>query len=448
MDDKSKGIISIKSSEDSFMESTGSILSGAIGSIPVVGSFLSGIFGAFWPGPKYMTVEDFQKEIKKLKEEMIAMMDSKIEAALDKVFNAIIDTEVVSLIDSGNNFSDAVNLWAERNGQKVSNLPKKKSKFAMEIQDLGDDSVKELCRTQYQIFTDTALRCINVLSDERFIEYSLSSLTFSMAHYVSSQLECIANGTSWGFPEEFIEGLNSHGEVTGVKNKLHQKINKFHMDFGKGYNRALKKGANPGDGNMHPIISAAGLINYSDKKLYQYPVAVYVPETNGHFVMDKLQKTYVPYTHFFRNRDTTKDDGIVDHVTHHYQITPLPNLYQHTNLFTYKFSAPPTSKKLIVNLHLATFGSVEHKIFLTLNGFQYNFSTNSLPMNCPTMEVIRTSIVSGGQVPSDIKYGIYPKILDLYTNHTSNELKISFEQVNYSKSDFLHIVDINFTLLE
>ncbi|KAF2068626.1 hypothetical protein CYY_010047, partial [Polysphondylium violaceum] len=88
MEVKSKGITSTKSSEDDFMEATGSILSGAIGSIPVVGSMLSGIFGAFWPGPKYLTVEDFQKEIKKLKEEMIKMMDSKIDAALDTVFNA------------------------------------------------------------------------------------------------------------------------------------------------------------------------------------------------------------------------------------------------------------------------------------------------------------------------------------------------------------------------
>ncbi|EGC28766.1 hypothetical protein DICPUDRAFT_73744, partial [Dictyostelium purpureum] len=202
------------STEDDLMEGTGSVLSGAIGSIPVVGSFLSGIFGAFWPGPKYLTVEDFEKEIKKLKEQMSALMDEKIEAALDKVFNAIIDTEVLALLNSGNNFSDAVNIWAERNGQKVSNVPKKKSKFAMEIQDLGDEAIKELCRTQYQIFTGDAERCIILLSDDRFNEYSLNSLVFTMAHYVSSQLECIANGVTWGFPESFIEG--NGGNIVGV----------------------------------------------------------------------------------------------------------------------------------------------------------------------------------------------------------------------------------------
>ncbi|KYR02667.1 hypothetical protein DLAC_00122 [Tieghemostelium lacteum] len=447
MEDKSKGIMSTKYSEDDFMESTGSILSGAIGSIPVVGSFLSGIFGAFWPGPKYMTVEDFQKEIKKLKEEMIAMMDSKIEAALDTIFNAIIDTEVLSLIDSGNNFSDAVNLLAERNGQKVSNLPKKKSKFAMEIQDLEDDLLKELCRTQYQIFTDAAIRCINVLSDHRFIEYSLSSLTFSMAHYVSSQLECIANGTTWGFTMEYIEG---NGTIQGVKNKLHDKINKFHMDFGKGYNTALKKGAHPSDGNMYRIVAAAGLIHYSDKRLYDYPVDVNVPETNGHFVMDKLQKTYVPYIHLFRNRDTTKDDGFRDHVTSQFQITPLKDLHQSTKIFTYKFSAPPTSKKLMVNFHLATFGSCEYKINVYLNGHAstYPFTTNSLTMNCPTMEVIRNRIMEGGQDPSGIKYGIYPKIFDLPANQTSHEMGIFFENVGSARSDFLHILDINFTVFK
>ncbi|EGC32519.1 hypothetical protein DICPUDRAFT_81663 [Dictyostelium purpureum] len=162
---------------------------------------------------------------------MNALMDQKIEAALDKVFNAIIDSEVLALINSGNNFSDAVNLWAERNGQKVSNVPKKKSKFAMEIQDLDDDVIKELCRTQYQIFTGDAERCISLLSDDRFNEYSLNSLVFAMAHYVSGQLECIANGITWGFPEGYIEG--NGGSVVGVKTKLHERINKFHMDFKK-----------------------------------------------------------------------------------------------------------------------------------------------------------------------------------------------------------------------
>ncbi|KAF2068832.1 hypothetical protein CYY_009848 [Polysphondylium violaceum] len=377
---------------------------------------------------------------------MIAMMDSKIEAALDKIFNAIIDTEVLSLINSGNNFSDAVNLWAERNGQKVSNIPKKKSKFAMEIQDLEDEAIKELCRTQYQIFTDAAERCINLLSDDRFNEYSLSSLTFSMAHYVSSQLECIANGLTWGFPEGFIEG--NGGSVIGVKNKLHQKINKFHMDFGKGYNKALKKGVNPGDVDMWRIVGAAGLIHYSDKKLYQYPVDVDVDASNGHFVMDKLQKTYAPYTHLFRNRDKTKDDGDLDHVTHQYQITPLPNQYQNEIIFNYKFSTPP-SKKLMVNYHLAAFGSNEYTISSVMNHVStQRFSTNSLPMNCPTMEVIRTSIVAGGQVPSDIKYGIYSQTYNLNSSQTSHEIEIRFQSVSYAKSDYLHIEDINFTLLE
>ncbi|EGC39063.1 hypothetical protein DICPUDRAFT_148176 [Dictyostelium purpureum] len=441
MEVKSKGI---KSSEDSFMDATGSVLSGAIGSIPVVGSFLSGIFGAFWPGPKYLTVEDFQREIKKLKEEMIALMDQKIDAALDKVFNAIIDTEVLSLINSGNNFSDAVNLWAERNGQKVSNVPKKKSKFAMEIQELGDEAIKELCRTQYQIFTGDAERCIILLSDDRFNEYSLNSLVFAMAHYASAQLECIANGVTWGFPEGFIEG--NGGSVVGVRTKLHERINKFHMDFGKGYYKALKKGAHPSDGSMWRIVAAAGLVHYSDKRLFKYPV---IKSETSEIVMKEFQRTYVPWVHIYRNQATTKDDNILDHVSSQYQITPLPN--QTNNeilLFTFKCTTPPC-RKLMLTLHLAAFNSNQYTIISRLTGGATSqVMTNSLTMDCPTMEVIRESIVHGGQTPSGIKYGIHSHTYEVDSPRTSFEFKISRIQTSGSQSDYLHIEDINFTALE
>ncbi|EGC39482.1 hypothetical protein DICPUDRAFT_147784 [Dictyostelium purpureum] len=443
MEDKLMGI---KSSEDDLMASTGSVLSGAIGSIPVVGSFLSGIFGAFWPGPKYLTVEDFQREIKKLKEQMIALMDQKIDAALDKVFNAIIDTEVLALINSGNNFSEAVNLWAERNGHKVSNVPKKKSKFAMEIQDLGDDAIKELCRTQYQIFTGDAERCLILLSDDRFNEYSLNSLVFTMAHYVSSQLECIANGVTWGFPESFIEG--NGGSVVGVKTKLHEKINKYHMDCGKAYQKALKKGMQPSNNDVVVMMMTAGLVHYSDKKIFEYPVIIakiLYPEIQ----LKTFKESYVPHTFFYRNKSTTKDDGMVDHVSSQWQVTTLPNQSRdELLLFTLNLTSLP-GKKFSLRLHLAAFNSNEYTINVKHRyGTLSPIKTNSLTNNYPTMEVIRQAIANGGQVPSNIKYGIHSATFEIPSPVTSLELKIYSTHTSGNQSDYLHIEDYNITLLE
>ncbi|EGC33233.1 expressed protein [Dictyostelium purpureum] len=432
MEDKSN---EIQSSD--FMESTGSILTGLIGSVPVVGSMLGGLFGALWPGPKYVTVEEFQKEIKKLKEQMIAMVDmleGKIDAALDLVFNTIIDIEVLALINSGNHFSDAVNLWAERNGKKVTNIPKKKSKFAMEIQDLSDEGIKDLCRTQYQIFTDNAEKCIILLSDDRFNEYSLSALY-------------ICNGTLCFKP------IGINGSVIGVKNNLHQKINGFHMVAGKGYFKALKKGVSPSDKFLSKVVNTAALVHYADKRLYKYPVQKLSDYTqigsDTGLVMKLFEKTYVPWLDSFRIADKTKNDGTIDFVTGQSQITPLSNLRPGFNtLFNFKFVTPPC-KKVLVNVHLAAFNNINFKINeLLVFSPQYSFDTNSLPMNCPTMEAIRIGVESGGQVPSSIKYGIQSHIFEFDTARTSFEFMFFTDNSLNQGNDNLHMEDINFTLLE
>ncbi|KAF2069489.1 hypothetical protein CYY_009199 [Polysphondylium violaceum] len=269
-----------------------------------------------------------------------------------------------------------------------------------------------------------------------------------MAHYVSSQLECIANGVEWGFPESYIEG--NGGSVVGVKTKLHERIKRFHTDFGKGYNKTLKKGIPPGHGSLWRIVAAAGLINYSDKRLYQYPVEIKDSGYGESFAMEEFQRTYVPYTHYYRNNDKTVDDQILDHVTHQYQIRPLYNQYQSEIVFNYKFTTPPC-KKFMVNFHLATIYSCEYEIYCHVlggYGFASTFSTNSLTNNCPTMEVIRQSLEAGGQIPSDTKYGIRPLTYSFQSTHTSWELEIRCRYITGSQTDALYFEDINFTLLE
>ncbi|EGC32518.1 hypothetical protein DICPUDRAFT_81662 [Dictyostelium purpureum] len=110
-----------------------------------------------------------------------------------------------------------------------------------------------------------------------------------------------------------------------------------------------------------------------------------------------------------RNKATTKDDNIRDHVTSQYQITTLPNQGRNQLLlFTYNFTTPPC-KKFMTKLHLVAFGSNQYTISTELTNWSiFSIATNQLTNNCPTMEVIRTSIAHGGQVPSDIKYGIHP----------------------------------------
>ncbi|KAF2068628.1 hypothetical protein CYY_010049 [Polysphondylium violaceum] len=266
-----------------------------------------------------------------------------------------------------------------------------------------------------------------------------------MAHYVTSQLECIANGVEWGFPQSYIEG--NGGSVVGVKTKLHERIKRFHTDFGKGYKKAGIEGT-PGNGTMIGIVSAAGLINFSDKRLYEYPVEIVKDGYGKPFVMEEFQKTYVPYTHFYRNTDKTVDDNILDHVTHQYQIRPLYNQYQSEIVFNYKFTTP-SCKKFKIDFHLASFYANEYEIYYkVLNGFANRFSTNSLSNNCPTREVIRQSLDAGGQVPSGTKYGIISFVYGSTKPQTSWELEIRCHYIAGAQTDAIYFQNINFTLLE
>ncbi|KAK5579215.1 hypothetical protein RB653_008894 [Dictyostelium firmibasis] len=242
----------LKASEDEqAMENVGELISGMVGSIPVVGSMLGGLFNVFWGGPNYLTVEDFEKRMKQFMKDVEKMINESIaEAISEHEYQDLMDTvhtRMVGLHRHSNNYTNAINDFA-----KKKNVTPNAKNIDGDVSSLGENTIIE----RYFDISNYAAETVELFSRPRGAKFMAKSLTYAMSIYFAVQVEAMVNGLEWGM------GKSTHDSI---KPTLKERIKRFHYELGKCVSELEKKdpGCRP---NLNDTFTTAGYFRDFDSE--------------------------------------------------------------------------------------------------------------------------------------------------------------------------------------
>ncbi|EGG14629.1 putative heme A:farnesyltransferase [Cavenderia fasciculata] len=235
-------------------EDVGIMVNSVIGVIPLAGPILQGFFSLFWKRASpsdNISKEELQKELEKLRKEMLKAVDGKIQASEVKQWNQMCQSFLSGLAKSCSTLTIHINAL----------------KHQFHRMQGADEQVQEAVRIDLELIRDKALTLHEFCSQEEYLEHTIPYYIAALNIYIVAMTIMDSFWYQIGISPIFVSGQTTTELVNAVpsfRERMHNNIIPALKNIAKGIKKA---GANP------PIgldLSSLPSVLKNDK--YWYPI--------------------------------------------------------------------------------------------------------------------------------------------------------------------------------